>query len=435
MRLLFRREGFRRYFTNTSWLFAEKILRLTVGLFISIWIARYLGPEKFGLLSFAESFVAIFTAIMALGLNSIVVRELVTGKLQQDTVLGTSFVLRVIGAACMLACIAVIVSTAEYDTLTRHIIIILGLAASFRFYEVIDFYFQARVQAKYSSISSAYALLLSTAAKIFLIFIEAPLVWFAYVFLAESFLLFAFYLYFYTSTGNSILSLNFDWGVGKKLLADSWPLVFSGIVISVYMKIDQVMIQGYLGSWHVGQYAAGVRLCDAWLFITVIITNSLFPAIINAKSQSDTLFRERMIALYKFLILIAISISVVTFVLSEYLIAWTFGDHYEPAAAVLKLYIWSIIFVFINNASWKWYIAENLQKIAMLRLSLGAVANIALNMVFIPRYGIEGAAYATLISYAFATYLGNALHPKTFVNFKMQTYSLLTFYSYKARAW
>jgi O-antigen/teichoic acid export membrane protein len=435
MRLLFRREGFRRYFTNTSWLLAEKILRLTVGLFISIWIARYLGPEKFGLLSFAESFVAIFTAVMALGLNSIVVRELVTGKLQQNTVLGTSFALRAIGAACMLACIVVIVNTADYDALTRQIIIILGLAASFKFYEVIDFYFQAKVLAKYSAISNACALLLSAAVKIFLIYIQAPLVWFAYVFLVESFLLSVFYLYFFTRTGNSVRSMRFKWDIGKTLLADSWPLIFSGIVISVYMKIDQVMIQEYLGSWHVGQYAAGVRLCDAWLFITVIITNSLFPAIVTAKSQSDALFRERMIALYKFLILIAVSISVVTSILSEHLIAWTFGDNYEPAATVLQLYIWSIIFVFMNNASWKWYTAENLQQIAMLRLSLGAVANIALNMIFIPQYGIEGAAYATLISYVLATYLGNALHPKTFTNFKMQTYSLLTFYSFKAKAW
>lgn len=434
IKLLFRREGFRHYFTNTSWLLAEKILRLTVGLFISIWIARYLGPEKFGLLSFAESFVAIFTAIMTLGLNAIVVRELVTGQLQQDTVLGTSFVLRAFGAVCMLVCIVAIVNTADYDALTRQIVIILGLAASFKFYEVVDFYFQAKVLAKYSAASKACALLLTTAVKIYLIYVQASLIWFAYVFLVESFLLLAFYMYFYTKTGNSFLTMRFRWDVGKKLLADSWPLIFSGIVISIYMKIDQIMIQEYLGSWQVGQYAAGVRLCDAWLFITVIITNSLFPAIVNAKAQSDELFHDRMIALYKFLILIAVSISIITFLLSEHLIMWTFGDQYKNSVAVLQIYIWSIIFVFMNNASWKWYIAENLQRIAMVRLSLGAVANVVLNMIFIPKYGIEGAAYATLISYVLATYIGNALHPKTFINFKMQTYSLLTFYSLKTKA-
>jgi O-antigen/teichoic acid export membrane protein len=85
-----------RYFANTSWLFGEKILRMIVGLFVGIWVARYLGPEQFGLLSYAQSFVGLFTAIATLGLDGIVVRELVKDPSRRDELIGTAFWLKFI---------------------------------------------------------------------------------------------------------------------------------------------------------------------------------------------------------------------------------------------------------------------------------------------------------------------------------------------------
>jgi O-antigen/teichoic acid export membrane protein len=424
------RDGFRRYLGNTSWLLGEKFLRLTVGLFVGIWLARYLGPEQFGTLSYAESFVAIFSAFMTLGLNSIVVRELVGGKTSQDVLLGTALGLRVAGSLCMLLLVLIAVYGYGIDRQTNSIVLIIALAAAFRIFEVIDFYFQARVISRYSAISNGCVVIASSFLKIYLILIKAPLITFACVFLFDTFLLAALYLYFYQRRGESVLSFKFRSETARKLLSDSWPLIFSGILISIYMKIDQVMVREYLGEWHVGQYAAAVRLSDAWLFITVVITSSLFPAIVNAKNISSDLFEERMTRLYKLLVFISLVISCVIFIFSEQLVLLTFGTDYASAIPVLQLYIWSIVFVFLNNASWKWYIAENLQKIAMLRLCLGAIVNIGLNMLFIPRFGLEGAAYATLISYVMATYLGNALHPRTLVNFRMQTRALLTFYTF-----
>jgi O-antigen/teichoic acid export membrane protein len=424
------RDGFRRYLGNTSWLLGEKILRLTLGLFVGIWLARYLGPGQFGILSYAESFVAIFAAFMTLGLNSIVVRELVRGETGQDILLGTSLFLRVAGSLVMLALVSAAVYILDIEQPANTIILIIAVAAAFRVFEVIDFFFQARVISRYSALSNGCVVIASSLLKIYLILNGAPLVAFAWVFLFDVLLLTALYLYFYRHQGCSVLSFRFRAKTAGKLLADSWPLVFSGLLISIYMKIDQIMLQEYLGSWHVGQYAAAVRLSDAWLFITVVITNSLFPAIINAREKSSELFRERMTRLYKLLVFIALVISCSIFIFSEQLVLITFGDDYSSAIQVLRLYIWSIVFVFLNNASWKWYIAENLQRIAMLRLCLGAIVNIGLNMLFIPEFGLQGAAYATLISYILATYLGNALHPRTMENFRMQTRALLTFYSF-----
>jgi O-antigen/teichoic acid export membrane protein len=310
------------------------------------------------------------------------------------------------------------------------IILIISAATAFRILEVIDFYFQARVIARYSAISSGCALIASSLLKIYLITRNAPLIAFAWAFLFDAAVINGLYLHFYRHAGGTLKALRFRVQQAARLLSDSWPLIFSGLMISIYMKIDQVMVQHYMGDWYVGQYAAAVKLCDAWLFITVVITNSLFPAIVKAREVSVELFRERMTRLYKLLVFISLVISCVVFLFSRQIVLHTYGADFSNAIPLLQLYVWSIIFVFLNNASWKWYIAENLQRIAMLRLCLGAIVNIGLNMLLIPEFGLQGAAYATLVSYILATYLGNALHRGTRENFRMQTRAILTFYTF-----
>lgn len=183
-----------------------------------------------------------------------------------------------------------------------------------------------------------------------------------------------------------------------------------------------------LGAEQVGLYAAAVRLSDVWLFVAVITTSSLFPTIVSAKAISQKLFEDRIMKLYQLLVALSLVISIVMFIFSEKIVLLTFGNDYTESIEILQLYIWSIIFVFLNNGSWKWYLAENLQKIAFIRLGIGALINVALNFFLIPMYGLKGAVYATLVSYVFAIYFGNLIMPKTRINFKMQTYAILTFY-------
>ena len=146
------------------------------------------------------------------------------------------------------------------------------------------------------------------------------------------------------------------------------------------------------------------------------------------KKISKKLYVERIENLYRLLVMIAIAISFFVYIFSESIILYTFGEGYKESIGVLDLYIWSILFVFLNNGSWKWYIAERLQKYAFIRLGLGALINIGLNSMWIDEYGLKGAAYATIVSYAVATYVGNLFHRKTVENFVMQTKAIITFY-------
>jgi len=431
LKSLISHKGFVKYFKNTSWLFAEKIIRLIVGLFVGIWVARYLGPEQFGLFSYAQSFVELFSAFATLGLDDIVVRELVKDESRRDEFLGTTFCLKLMGAILVLFILSFAVSFTSNDSFTNLLVFIIASATIFQSFNVIDFYLQSKVLSKYVVYANAISLLVSSIVKIILVLYEAPLVAFAWVVLFDSIVLALGFIYFYKKNNMQLVKWKFNKKLSLQLLKDSYGIILSGIAISLYMKIDQVIIGNTLDSKAVGYYAVAVRFSAVWLFVTVSITNSLFPAIINAKTVSEEIYKSRILNLYRLLVAISVIISIFIFIYADYLVLYTYGDNFKQSILLLRLYVWSIIFVFLNNGSWKWYISENLQHIATIRLLIGAIVNIVLNVYWIKKYGLVGSVYATLVSYAVATYFGNLFHPKTVENFKIQTKAIFTFYNLK----
>ena len=191
------------------------------------------------------------------------------------------------------------------------------------------------------------------------------------------------------------------------------------------MKIDQVMIKVMLDSEAVGQYAAAVKLSEAWYFIPMVIASSLFPAIINSKKQSEVLYYARLQKLYDLMIWMAIAIAVPMTFISGWVVDLLYGAQYNEAASVLMIHIWASIFVFLGVASSKWLIIENLQGYAMINTIIGAITNILLNLLLINYFGIEGAAWATLISYFIAAYLCLSFFKSTRINFYKLSKSLI----------
>lgn len=407
-----------KYFKNTSWLFAEKILRMVVGLFVGVWIARYLGPEQYGLLSYASSFVGLFTAIAALGLDGIVVRELIKYPKKAGELLGTAFSLKIFGALLVLILLYFAIKFTSNDHFTNTLIFIIASSTIFQSVNVIDMYFQSIVLSKYVVFTNIISLLLSSVVKVTLILISAPLITFAWVALFDSFILALGFLYFFWKKSTlKIERLTFNYITVKSLLKDSWPLILSGLVIAIYMKIDQVMIKEMLDTKEVGQYAAAVRISEAWYFIPIVIASSLFPAIVNAKKQSEELYHARLQKLYDLMVMMAITIALPMTFLSDWVVNWLYGSQYNQAGSVLLIHIWAGVFVFLGVASGKWFVAENLQIFSTINTTIGAAVNIGLNYLLIPKIGIEGAAWATLVSYFLAAYLCLAFWKKTRVNF------------------
>lgn len=415
-----------KYFKNTSWLFGEKILRMVVGLFVGIWVARYLGPEQFGLFSYAQSFVGLFTAIATLGLDGIVVRELVKDETRRDDLIGTAFWLKLMGAFGVLSILAIAINFTSNDSYTNTLVFIIASATIFQSLNVIDFYFQSKVMSKYVVYANIISLFISSLVKIALILNEAPLEVFAIVIVFDSFVLACGFVYFFFKNSTfKAQDLKIKKTTAISLLKDSWPLILSGIVISIYMKIDQVMIKEMMDTEAVGQYAAAVRLSEVWYFIPTVIASSLFPAIINAKKISEKLYYERLQKLYDLMVWMAIAIALPMTFLSDWIVELLFGEQYNQAGSVLMIHIWAGIFVFLGVASGKWFVSENLQLLSFYRTFTGMIINIPLNIILIPKYGIQGAAIATLVSQVVAAYIFDLFNKKTRNLFYMKTKSLL----------
>ena len=418
--------GFKKYFKNTAWLVSEKLIRIFSTLLVGVWVVRYLGPTNYGILAYAQSFVALFAIIATLGLDSIVIRELVKDKTKRDKLMGTAFWLKLIGAFGVLAILAVAVNFTSNDYFINIMVFIIASGIIFQSFNVIDLYFQSKVMSRYVVYVNMITLLITSLVKIALIFINAPLIAFAWIALFDSFIIAIGFLYIYIKYSKfKIQNLKFKRETATSLLRESWPLLLSGIVITIYMKIDQIMIKEILGNEAVGQYAAAVKLSEAWYFIPTVIVSSIFPAIINAKKKSKKLYYDRLQKLYDLMVWIAFAIAIPMTFLSDWLVNLLYGSEYSQAGSVLVIHIWTAVFVFLGVASSKWFIVENLQLLSFWRSFTGVIVNLILNYILIPKYGIQGAAVSTLFSQAMAAYLFDILNSKTRKMFYMKSKTIL----------
>jgi O-antigen/teichoic acid export membrane protein len=214
--------------------------------------------------------------------------------------------------------------------------------------------------------------------------------------------------------------------MAKVLLKDSWPLIFSCVVIMIYLRIDQVMLREMVGSEEVGIYSVAVRMAEVWFFIPSAIYWSVLPSLVEAKAVSDALFFERLQKYYNLMALMAYAVAVPTMLLAKWLVPMLFGAVYAKAGVMLAVLIWANVFTYLEIARSAFFNVMNWNKIYFVTLGLGAVMNVVLNLILIPRYGGLGAAIASCISYWFAThgacFLYKPLHKTGFMLTKAMFY-------------
>ncbi|MBG56625.1 MAG: O-unit flippase [Deltaproteobacteria bacterium] len=424
-------KGFRKYFANTSWLLGERVFRMTISLFVGIYVARYLGPERFGLLSYALSFVWLFSSLASLGLNDILVRELVNQPENSQNLIATALWLKVCGFGLMGLTVTVVLIFKSEDQLTLLLISIIILGFLFQATNVVEFYFQAKVQSKFIVRTQVVQLLITSIFKIYLVWSKASLLWFALALMLDQALIAILFLYLYKWKVKKFPFLYFNWEKTKLLIRDGWPLIFTGMVVLVYMKIDQVMLKEMLNTKAVGVYAAAVRLCETLYFIPTALMASLFPAVVYARKKSEKMYEQRIQKLYDLMVWGSVIIAIPTTLVSNWIILLLYGSDFQEAADVLRIYIWALVFVSLGVASSKWLVAENLQHYSFYITTLGAIVNVGCNLWLIPIHGIKGAAIATLLAQGTVSFLGLSFFGKTRKNCWKVINSLNAYGAYK----
>lgn len=416
----------RKVIGNTGWLFTEKIVQMFLGLLVGLWIARYLGPERFGRFNYAIAIVGLFIPFAKLGLDNIVIRNLARDISSKNETLGTAFILKLVSSIVtfFITLGVVIFSTHSDSPNYQETLLIVGIVATgtmVQSFDIIDYWFQSQVQSKYSVWARNVAYVLMNGVKIVLIQMKAPLVAFAIAMVVEYMLSAIGMIVAYRLTGNLIKAWQVRLRYAKSLLKDSWPLILSGIVIMIYMRIDQVMLGQMVGDESVGIYSAAVKISELWYFVPGAIVNSVFPIIVQAKEISEEVYYKRLQQLFTIVSILAYAVAIPVTFLATPIVTLLYGNNYAEAGAILNVHIWAGLFVSLGVARETWITTEGLMKFSAATAAAGAVVNIVLNYFFIPQYGGLGAAIATVIAQIVSAYAVGAFYPPTRKIFLHQT--------------
>jgi len=385
---------------NVGWLFADRALRMAVGVIVSVWLARYLGATEFGLYSYALAFVALFSAFANLGLDGIVVRNIVRDPQARDEILGSAFALKLIGGVLTL----LIASTAIYwlhpqDHLTRWLVAIIAAGTIFQAFETVDLWFQSQVKSKYSICARDSALLLVALAKISMILYGAPLIAFAWAGLLETVISASALLAAYRLSGALFTRWKTNFARAKELLRDSWPLMFSSIAVLMNLQVDKVMLGEISGDRAVGLYSAACKLSEIWYFVPIVVGLSVMQSLIVEKQKGERFYRLKLQQVYDLMTISALLVVLPMTFLAEEITQLIYGAEYSGTGHILSVHIWSIIFIFHVSIRTRSLVIEGLQRFVALFACTTMILNVLLNIVLIPTYGAIGAAYASLASW------------------------------------
>jgi PST family polysaccharide transporter len=408
------RTGLRQVLQNTGWLVGDRVLRLAVGLVVGVWTARYLGPEQFGLLSYSAVVVSLFAFLATLGLDNVVIRDVVANPGQIDETLGSAFVLKLGGGllASLLA-LAAVRLLRPGDGIAQTLVAVLALSSVFQAFDTIDFWFQSQVASKYTVYAKNTAFLLASAGRVLVMLLGGQVVAIAVASVVEAVAGACGLAAIYLARGRSLAAWRVSVERIRSVLAHSWPLALSGAAIMIYMKVDVVMLRQLASDEAVGVYSAATRISELWYFVPLALVTSLFPGIVALKARDERLYYLRLKKLFGLLAAIGLGTALAITVLSRFIVSLLYGPSYAGAAPMLAVHIWAAPFVFLGVAQSPWDLAEGLTRLVLQRTVLGAIVNVALNALLLPHYAGFGAAVATVVAYACAAWVGNLLDRRT----------------------
>lgn len=365
-----------------------------VSLTVGAWVARHLAPADFGTLSYLIALVALPAALAAMGLDGLIVRELVSRRQEAGEILGTALGLRV-GAGLFLY--GGLLGFGWWEVgpgPTLLMLAMVGFEVVLQGGTVFDLYFQARLANKWTVAAGTLATLLAAAVRVALILRDATVVAFAAAVMLEAILLAAGLAWFYRRQERTRERWRFSRARARALLGESWPMIVSAVAIAGSMRLDQVLLQALAGDAAVGVYAAAARLGEAWYFLPMFLGTALNPWILAGRSLGAEAYRQRLLRLYSGMIWGAGAVAALVALAAGPLISILFGADYVDAVSPLRIHVLGGVFLALGMAAGKWYLAEGYTLGLMQKALFGLAVSAIGNLLLIPRYGVSGAAAA-----------------------------------------
>jgi PST family polysaccharide transporter len=400
---------------NAAWIGIEKVGRMGLSLVVGILVVRQLGPERYGSYSYTLAWATFFTPIALFGIGENTVRHLVSAPDMEGRILGTAAALRV--ASCLLAVLLTFFAFAAGGVHSGASFSQLGVAClSLMAYPllVVEPFFQAHSRSRVITICGLSAGVLAAAIKVAGVYMHAPIVFFIAAHATESLLLAGTLTTSYLATTSPPRGWRFDGSIAHTLWREAAPVIIGGFAIVIYNQSDLVLL-GILrdSPEEVGKYAAACRISTMWLFIPLAMLTSAAPFLYRAQATDRLLYERRLEQVTAATMAVAYVFCMVIAIFPEHILRFLFGAEFEPAAAALRVHVWSNVFAILGVAQTSWVLGNRLMWAILQHTILGALVNMSLNILVIPRYGAVGAAWTTVIAMAVVAVVAAWLRPAT----------------------
>ena len=414
--------------SNIAWLAGDRVFRLLVGLWIGVWVARYLGPQDFGRLAYFVTYIAFFIPFAQAGLDRIAVRDLSADSGNAGEILGTAFIIRFgCGLAAAMAAIGGLwLLRRPVDPMELGMVCILSISLVLVCFDVLDFWFQSRLQMRYSAIARNLGFIAGAATRVTLILSGLSLLWFTSAVAMEAAIAAAALLLFFRWRRPAISPLRFSTHRAVAFLRESRFVLAYGFVLTVQAKIDQIMLGNMSGAVELGHYAAALRIVESLTFIPLAIQAAMMPVLANSRTTDPQKYERQLLNLYRWTFVLFLPFGVLLPLFSGIIINLLYGADYSGAAPLLSLLTLRLLLAFIGIAKSNFVTNERLFAVSFIGAAAGASLNVLLNLLLIPAWGAEGAIWASTASFLLTIVLMDLLFTRTRRNFFLVEKALLT---------
>lgn len=382
---------------NASWLIAGRIIQMILSFFVGLLTARYLGPSNYGLVNYAATYTTFFASLCTLGINSIIVKNFIDYPEEQGTTLCTAIILRAISSiASMVAIMGISFIADKGEPTTQLIVLLCSAGMVFQIFDTFNYWFQAKLQSKFSAIATLVAYIMVSVYRIVLLIFEKDVAWFALVSSIDYAVIACFLAIAYKK--NNGPKFKFSWKKGKQLLSESYNFILSSLMVSIYGSTDRFMLKQMIGEESVGYYATAVTLCNMWVFVLSAVVDSLTPPIMQAYSEDKAIYEKRNKQLYAIVFYVSAFVSLCFMLFGRIAIRILYGEAYSGAATPLSIITWYTAFSYLGVARNAWIVCEHKQFYLKYLYIGAAITNVVINALLIPKWGASGAAMASLLT-------------------------------------
>lgn len=399
------------------WLVSGRILQMAIALVINMITARYLGVNNYGIINYVASYISFFTPICSLGLESIIIKELVDKPDRQGETIGTAMGMRIISSVfSMVAIMLFLFFIDKGNQVMLGVAFLQSIILIFNTADLFEFWYQSRLESKVSVTVRTIGYLITAVYKIAILGFQKSIYWFAFTNTLDMIIAFVLLRLVYKKSGGQKFGFNLK--LGKKMLKISYNFIISGLMVAVYAQMDKIMLGQMLDTYTVGLYSVGIYICTLWNFIPEAMIASLRPGIMEAKKYDKNSYEKKLKQMYALIIWVSILYAVGVCLFSKYIILILYGKAYLGARIPLMIAVWYCGFSLTGSAREVWIICEGKQKYSKWFALIGALTNLILNYLLIPRIGMFGAAIATLVTQIMTGFIVTLLFKDTRENNK-----------------